>query len=87
MLIFLLPPSQTQLLRLHGQFFVVSLPYMDNERSGSERDLLSKHPEGANALATSTGRRLVMKCTWSRSRDTRLAPSTVSVQCLSPHKI
>ena len=61
------------LLRLHGQFFVVSLPYMDNERSGSERDLLSQRPEGANALATSTGRRLVMKCTWSRSRGTRLA--------------
>jgi len=59
---------------------------MDNERSGSERDLLSQRPEGANAVATSTGRRLVM-CTWSRSRGIRLAPSTVSVQCLSPHKI
>ena len=81
-------PSITQhLLRLHGQFFVVSLPFMDNERSGSERDLLSQRPEGANALATSTGRRLVMKCTWSRSRGTKLAPSTANVQCLSPHKI
>jgi len=39
---------------------------MDNEWSGSDRDLLSQHPERANALATSTGRRLVMKCTWSR---------------------
>jgi len=29
--------------------------------SGSERDLLSQHLERANALATSTGRRLVMK--------------------------
>ena len=77
----------TQILRLHGQFFVVSLPYMYNERSGSERDLLIQRPEGTNALATSTGRRLVMKCTWSRSRGTRLAPSTVSIQCLSPHKI
>jgi len=27
---------------------------MDNEQSGSERDLLSQRPEGANALATST---------------------------------
>ena len=79
--------KKCHLLRLHGQFFVVSLPYMDNERSGSERDLLSQRPEGANALAISTGRRLVIKCTWSRSRGTRLAPSTVSVQCLSPHKI
>jgi len=35
-------------LRLHDQFFVVSLPYMDNEWSGSERDLLSQHPERAN---------------------------------------
>ena len=34
-----------QLLCLHGQFCVVSLPYMDNEWSGSERDLLSQHPE------------------------------------------
>jgi len=32
---------------------------MDNEYSGSERDLLSQRPERANALATSTGRRLV----------------------------
>jgi len=73
-----------QSLRLHGQFCVVSLPYTDNEWSGSERDLLSQHPERANALATSTGRHLVMRCTWSRSRGTRLAPS---IQCLSPDKI
>jgi len=46
---------------------------MDNKWSGSERDFLSQRPERANALATSTGRRLVMKCTWSRSRGTRLA--------------
>ena len=39
---------------------------MDNEWSGSELDLLSQRPELTNALATSTGRRLVMKCTWSR---------------------
>ena len=63
----------SQLLRLHGQFFVVSLPYMDNEWSCSERYLLSQRTERANALATSAGRRLVMKCTWSRSRGTRLA--------------
>jgi len=56
------------LLRFHGQFCVVSLPYKDNEWSGSERDLLSERPERANALATWTGRRLVMKYTWSRSR-------------------
>ena len=68
------------ILRLHGQFCVVSLPYMDNEWSVSERDLLSQCPERANAVATSTGRRLVMKCTWSRSRGTRLAPSTASIQ-------
>ena len=77
----------SQLLRLHGQFCVVSLPYMDNMWSGSERDLLSQRPERATALATSTGRRLVMKGTWSRSRGTRLAPSTASIQCLSPVKI
>jgi len=76
----------THLLRLHGQFCVVSLPYMDNERSGSERDLLSQRLERANALATSRGRRLVMKCTWSRSRGTRLTPSTASIQCLSTDK-
>jgi len=70
------------LLRLHGQFCVVSLPYMDNEWSGSERDLLSQRPDQANALATSTGRCLVMKGTWSRSRGTRLAPSTASSACL-----
>ena len=58
------------LLRLHGQFCVVSLPYMDNEWSGSERYLLSQHPERANGLATE--RRLVMKCMWSRSHGTRL---------------
>ena len=46
---------------------------MDNVWSGSERDLLNQRPERANALATSTGRRLVMKCAWSRSRGTRLA--------------
>jgi len=40
-------------------FSVVSLSYMDNKWSGSERDLLSLRPERANALATSTGRRLV----------------------------
>jgi len=39
---------------------------MDNEWSGSERDLLSQRPERANALATSTRRRLVTKRTWSR---------------------
>jgi len=61
--------------------------YMDNERSVSECDLLSQRPERANALATSTGRRLVIKCTWSRSGSTRLAPSTASIQCLSPDKI
>jgi len=77
----------THLLRLHGQVCVVSLPYMDNEWFGSERDLLSQRPEQANALATSTGRRLVMKCTWSRSRGTRLAPITASIQCLYPDKI
>ena len=32
---------------------------MDNEWPGSERDLLSQHPERANPLATWTGRRLV----------------------------
>ena len=58
--------ANTYILRLHGQFCVVSLPYMD-KWSGSEHDLLCPHPERANALATSTGRRLVMKCTWSRS--------------------
>ena len=78
---------RSYLLRLHGQFCVVSLPYMDNEWSVSERNLLSQRPEQANALATSTGRRLVMKCTWPRSRGTRLAPSTAGIQCLSPDKI
>jgi len=53
---------------------------MDNEWSGSERDLLSQRHERANDLATSTGGRLVMKCTWSRSRGTRLASSTASIQ-------
>jgi len=42
-------------LHLHGQFCVVSLPYMDNKWSGSERYLLSRYPEQSNALATSTG--------------------------------
>ena len=79
--------NQALLLRLHGQFCVVSLPYMDNEWSVSERNLLSQRPEQANALATSTGRRLVMKCTWPRSRGTRLAPSTAGIQCLSLDKI
>jgi len=46
---------------------------MDNKWSGSERDLLSQRPERANALATWTGRRLVMKCTWSRSCCSKLA--------------
>jgi len=32
------------LLRLHGQFCVVSLPYMDSKWSGSERYLLSQRP-------------------------------------------
>jgi len=27
-----------------------------------------------------------MKCTWSRSRGTRLAPSTAGIQCLSPDR-
>ena len=49
----------THLLRLYGQFCVVSLPDMDNEWSGSESDLLSQHLERVNALATWTGRRLV----------------------------
>ena len=48
-----------QILCLHGQFRIVLLPYMDNEWSGSERDLLSQRPEWANALATLIGRRLV----------------------------
>jgi len=39
------------------------------KRFGSERDLLSQRAEGANALATSTGERLFMKCAWSRSRS------------------
>jgi len=72
------------LLRLHGQFCIVSLPYVDNKWSGSERDLLSQHPERVNALVTSTGRRLVMNCTWSHLRGARLAPS---IQYLSPGKI
>ena len=46
---------------------------MDNKWSGSERDLLSQRHERANALATSAGRRLVMKCMWFRSRGVRLA--------------
>ena len=46
---------------------------MDNEWSVSVCNLLSQRPEQANALATSTGRCLVMKCTWPRSRGTRLA--------------
>jgi len=79
--------DNVHLLRLHGQFCVISLPYMDNEWSGPERDLLSQRFERANALATWTGRRLAMKCTWSRSRGTRLAPSTASIQCLSLDKI
>jgi len=60
---------------------------MDNELSGSESDLLSQRPERADA--TWTGRRLVMKSTWSRSRGTSLAvaPSTTSIQCLSLGKI
>jgi len=57
---------------------------MDNKWSGSERDLLSQRPERANALVTTTGRCLVMKGMWSRSGNTRLAPS---IQCLSPDKI
>jgi len=56
-----------------------SLPCTDNEWSGSERDLLSQRLERANALATSTRRRLVMKCTWSRrltcKRSKDVAPS------------
>ena len=60
---------------------------MDNEWSGSERDLLSQRHERANDLATSTGGRLVMKGTWSRLRGTRLACSTASIQWLSPDKI
>jgi len=46
---------------------------MDNKWSGSEHDLLSQRPERVNALATSKGRRLVMKGMWSRLRGTRLA--------------
>jgi len=37
--------SGPQILRLHGQFYIGSLPYMANELSSSERDLLSQHPE------------------------------------------
>jgi len=51
--------SKSQLLRLHDQFCIVSLPYMDNVWSASEHYLLSQHSEQANALATWTGRRLV----------------------------
>ena len=43
--------SCNTLLRLHGQFCVVSLPFLDDKWSGSERDLLSHLPERANALA------------------------------------
>jgi len=75
------------ILRLHGQFCVGLLPYMDNELSGSECDLLSQCPEQADVLATWTGRHLVMKSTWSRSHGTRLAPSTTSIQCLHLDKI
>jgi len=64
--------KDAHLLRLYGQFCVVSLPYMDNKLSGSQCGLLNQHPERANALATSTGRRLVMKGTWSRSHDSLL---------------
>jgi len=42
--------------------FIVSSPYMKNEWSRSEYDLLSQHTERANALATSTRRRIIMKC-------------------------
>jgi len=52
---------RTQVLRLHGPLFIDSLPYVDNEWSSSERDLLSQCTELANALATSTARRSVMK--------------------------
>jgi len=79
--------SGPQILRLHGQFYIGSLPYMANELSSSERDLLSQHPEWADALATWTGRRLVLKSRWSCSRGTRLAPSKTSIQCLSLGKI
>jgi len=59
--------------------FVVSLPYTHNEWSGSDCALLSQRTDRDNALATSsTGRRLVMKCAWFRSRDAWLAPSTAS---------
>jgi len=51
--------TERHLLRLHDQFCIVSLPYMDNVWSASERYLLSQHSEQANALATWTGRRLV----------------------------
>ena len=68
----------THILRLHGQFCVVSLPYMDNEWSVSERDLLSQHPERANALATWTGRRLVRKVLSNSS-------TIVSVIYFHPH--
>jgi len=34
---------QSQVLRLHDQFCIVSLPYMDNVWSASERYLLSQH--------------------------------------------
>jgi len=33
------------LVHLHGQLFVVSLPYADNKWFGSECDLLSQHIE------------------------------------------
>jgi len=38
-------PGRTHLLRIHGQFCVGLLPYMGNELSGSERDLLSQRHE------------------------------------------
>jgi len=41
------------LLRLHGLLFVVSLPYMDDEWSSSERELLSLHTERADTLSHS----------------------------------
>jgi len=47
------------LVHLHGQFFIVYLPYMNSKWSSSECDLLSQHPEKVNVLATSWGKQLI----------------------------
>ena len=43
--------QRREVLNVHGQFFVVSLPHMDNKWSGCEGDLLNQRPQRANALA------------------------------------